>query len=215
MINKEHLEKLRREYLQKGFYEKDAAANPYLQFSLWFNEALELGLIDANAMALATASKDGRPSNRIVLLKSFDETGFIFFTNYKSRKGKELLQNPFASLLFYWEEISRQVRVEGIVEKISVSESALYFQSRPVESRLSAWASEQSSIIENREELEKKYFELEKHYAEQVIPLPEHWGGYRVIPDAIEFWQGRPGRMHDRILYIKEVNEWKIKRLAP
>lgn len=215
MINKEHLEKLRREYLQKGFHEKDAANNPFMQFSLWFNEALELGLLDANAMALATATKEGKPSNRIVLLKSFDEKGFIFYTNYKSKKGRELLQNPYAALLFYWEEISRQVRVEGTVEKISAEESALYFQSRPVESRLGAWASEQSSIIESREELEKKYNELEKYYAEQVIPLPGFWGGFRVIPETIEFWQGRPGRLHDRLLYIKENNKWRIKRLAP
>lgn len=215
MINKEHLDKLRKEYLKKGFNEKDAAKNPFSQFSLWYNEVLELGLQEANAMSLATASKEGIPSNRIVLLKSFDESGFIFYTNYLSRKGRELLQNPRTALLFYWEEVIRQVRIEGTVEKISAEESAIYFQSRPVESRLGAWASEQSSIIESREKLEKRYNELEKYYAEQIIPLPEFWGGFRVIPETFEFWQGRPGRLHDRIIYVKEGNGWKIKRLAP
>jgi pyridoxamine 5'-phosphate oxidase len=215
MINKEHLGKLRREYQQKGFSESDAADNPIEQFSLWFNESLELGLLDANAMSLATCTSEGRPSNRIVLLKSFDEKGFVFYTNYNSRKGIELSMNPFASLLFYWEELSRQVRIEGKAEKLSSAESAEYFTSRPLESRLGAWASAQSTVITDRAELEKRYEELEKIYAEQVIPAPEHWGGIRIIPDKIEFWQGRPSRLHDRIVYVKKDSQWEKKRLAP
>jgi pyridoxamine 5'-phosphate oxidase len=215
MINKEHLGKLRREYGQKGLIETDAADDPIIQFSLWFNESLELGLLDANAMTLATSTPDGKPSSRIVLLKSFNEKGFVFYTNYKSRKGLELISNPFASLLFYWEELSRQVRIEGKAEKLSSEESAEYFNSRPVESKLGALASAQSTVIKNREELEKRYEELEKLYAEQVIPKPEHWGGYRIIPEIVEFWQGRPNRLHDRIVFYRNGNFWEKKRLAP
>ena len=215
MINKEHLGKLRREYQQKGLIETDTADDPINQFSLWFNESLELGLLDANAMSLATSTPDGKPSNRIVLLKSFDDKGFIFYTNYNSRKGLELISNPFASLLFYWEELSRQVRIEGKAEKLSSAESAEYFSSRPIESRLGALASAQSTVIKNREELEKRYEELEKLYAEQVIPKPEHWGGFRILPEKIEFWQGRPNRLHDRIVFYRNGNLWEKKRLAP
>jgi pyridoxamine 5'-phosphate oxidase len=215
MINKEHLGKLRREYQQKGLIETDAADDPINQFSLWFNESLELGLLDANAMSLATSTPEGKPSNRIVLLKGFDEKGFIFYTNYNSRKGIDLISNPFASLLFYWEELSRQVRIEGKAERLSSADSAEYFNSRPVESKLGAWASEQSSVIKNREELEKRYEELEKLYAEQSIPKPEHWGGFRIIPEIVEFWQGRPNRLHDRIVFYKKDNIWEKKRLAP
>lgn len=215
MINKEHLGKLRREYLQKGLNETDTADNPVSQFSLWFNESLELGLLDANAMTLSTCTPDGKPSGRIVLLKSFDEKGFVFYTNYNSRKGIELISNPFASLLFYWEELSRQVRIEGTAEKLSSAESAEYFSTRPLESKLGAWASPQSSVISNRDELEKRYEELEKFYAEQVIPKPEHWGGFRIVPEKVEFWQGRPNRLHDRIMFYKENAGWIKKRLAP
>jgi pyridoxamine 5'-phosphate oxidase len=215
MINKEHLGKLRREYQQKGLNEADTANDPISQFSLWFNESLKLGLLDANAMSLATSTTDGKPSNRIVLLKSFDEKGFVFYTNYNSRKGIQLISNPFASLLFYWEELSRQVRIEGTAEKLSSAESAEYFSSRPLESRLGAWASSQSSIIADRAELEKRYEELEKFYAEQVIPKPEHWGGIRIIPEKVEFWQGRPNRLHDRIVFYIKDNHWEKTRLAP
>ncbi len=215
MINKDHLGKLRREYQQKGLIETDAADDPINQFSLWFNESLELGLLDANAMSIATSTPEGKPSNRIVLLKSFDEKGFVFYTNYNSRKGLELISNPFASILFYWEELSRQVRIEGKAEKLSSAESAEYFSSRPIESRLGALASAQSTIIKNREELEKRYEELEKLYAEQVIPKPEHWGGFRIVPEKVEFWQGRPNRLHDRIVFFRKENLWEKKRLAP
>ena len=209
-----NLKRLRHKYIRKGLNEKDISKNPFEQFSLWFKEAFELKLLSADAMTLATASPGGKPSARIVLLKSFDENGFVFYTNYNSRKAEELERNPNAALLFFWEELRRQIRIEGKAEKISHEESEKYFRTRPYESRLSAWASGQSSVIPGRETLEKKFQEYKKQFGEDV-PLPEFWGGYRLIPDSVEFWQGRENRLHDRIRFTKTGKEWKIERLAP
>jgi pyridoxamine 5'-phosphate oxidase len=192
-------------------------ANPIRQFQRWYDEVRASGVSeqDAISMTLATATRDGRPSARVVLLKSFSDLGFVFFTNYLSRKAKELSENPSASLLFYWPQLWRQVRIEGRVEKISAADSEAYFQSRPLGSKLGAWASNQSEIVENRETLEARFGELEKRFGEEV-PRPEHWGGYRLRPNSIEFWQGRDNRLHDRLRYrLRENGEWLIERLAP
>jgi len=192
-------------------------ANPIRQFEAWFEEVRAGGVSeqDSISMVLATASKDGRPSARVVLLKSFDDRGFVFYTNYQSRKGKELDENPRACLLFYWSQLWRQVRIEGDVEKISAAESEEYFQSRPLGSKLGAWASNQSEVVDNRETLESRFNELEKRFGEEV-PRPEYWGGYRIQPDSIEFWQGRDNRLHDRLRYrLEESGVWLIERLAP
>jgi len=192
-------------------------ANPIRQFRIWLDEVRAGGVPeqDVISMTLGTASKDGQPSARIVLLKSFDDRGFVFYTNYHSRKGKELSDNPRACLLFYWPQLWRQVRVEGDIEKVSTAESEAYFQSRPLGSRLGAWASNQSEVVETREVLEARFAELEKRFGEDV-PRPEHWGGYRLKPNSIEFWQGRDNRLHDRLLYrLEEDDSWSIERLGP
>jgi pyridoxamine 5'-phosphate oxidase len=190
--------------------------NPIRQFQKWFDEVRARGVSeqDATSMTLATATRDGRPSARIVLLKSFDDRGFVFFTNYQSQKGNELNENLRASLLFYWSTLWRQVRIEGEVEKISAAESEEYFQSRPLGSRLGAWASNQSEVVDSRETLEERFTELQQRFGEDV-PRPEHWGGYRVKPNSIEFWQGRDNRLHDRLRYRRENGVWIIERLAP
>jgi pyridoxamine 5'-phosphate oxidase len=195
--------------------EDNISKNPFEQFSKWYNLALGAGLLHPDAMTLATADKNGSPSARIVLLKGFDENGFTFFTNYESRKSIELMKNPKASLLFYWEKLDKQIRIEGTVKKTSAKESKDYFQSRPKGSRLGALASPQSMVIKNREELENKYNELEKKYKDSGIPFPENWGGFRLKPVYFEFWQGRDNRLHDRIAYTLEHNLWKTERLAP
>ena len=191
------------------------ARDPLEQFNLWFDQALSAELPEPNAMTLATVAPDGRPAARIVLIKGVDVRGFVFFSNYLSRKGRELGANPRASLLFYWTELERQVRIEGRVDKTSAAESNAYFESRPLGSRLGAWASEQSAVVANRGELEER----EAHFTQQFgdhPPRPEHWGGYRLVPDALEFWQGRPSRLHDRIHYRRvEDARWAITRLAP
>jgi pyridoxamine 5'-phosphate oxidase len=192
-------------------------ANPIRQFQKWFDEVRAGGVSeqDAISMTLATAAKDGRPSARVVLLKSFDDRGFVFYTNYHSRKGKELSENPRACLLFYWSELWRQVRIEGDIEKISTAESEEYFQSRPLGSRLGAWASNQSEVVDTREILETRFAELQKRFGADV-PKPDHWGGYRLRPNSIEFWQGRDNRLHDRMRYrIQENGAWVIERLEP
>lgn len=191
-------------------------ANPIRQFERWYAAMRATGLSeqDATSMILATASADGQPSARVVLLKSFDNRGFVFFTNYQSQKGKDLEENPRASLLFYWSGQWRQVRIEGEVEKISAAESEEYFQSRPLGSRLGAWASNQSAVIDHREILEDRFAEMQKRFGESV-PRPEHWGGYRLKPTSVEFWQGRENRLHDRLRYRREGDAWVIERLAP
>jgi pyridoxamine 5'-phosphate oxidase len=192
-------------------------SSPIRQFQKWIDEVRASGVSeqDAISVALATSGKDCQPSARIVLLKSFDDRGFVFFTNYESRKGKELAENPKASMLFYWSTLWRQVRIEGVVERIPASKSEEYFQSRPLGSRVGAWASNQSSVIENREALENRFNEMQKRFGESVA-RPEHWGGYRLTPGSIEFWQGRDNRLHDRLRYqLSDQGSWKIERLAP
>lgn len=209
------LKNLRRSYSLKKLDEKEADQNPFIQFKKWMEEALNSQLFEPTAMTLATSTKSGIPSCRIVLLKGFDEDGFIFFTNYGSRKSKELNENPSAVLLFFWQELERQVRIEGRVEKISRQISEAYFNSRPLESRLGAWASPQSEVIPSRQYLEEKFDEMRKKYPDGNVPLPPNWGGFRLIPHSFEFWQGRENRLHDRIFYSLINNSWKISRLAP
>jgi pyridoxamine 5'-phosphate oxidase len=205
---------LRKNYSLGSLDITDADPNPFRQFDVWFRQAVDAQLPEPNTMTLATVDASGRPSARIVLIKGVDERGFVFFTNYESRKGRELAQNPHASLLFYWIELERQVRVEGSVVKTSAEESDTYFASRPVGSRIGAWASEQSKVIESRAALEMREREFSAQYGENP-PRPPHWGGYRLIPDAIEFWQGRPSRLHDRLRYTRSGSEWTIDRLSP
>jgi pyridoxamine 5'-phosphate oxidase len=188
--------------------------NPFKQFKAWYGEVLNSDIKEPTAVTLATSSKDGTPSARTVLLKGFDENSFFFFTNYESRKGENLIENPVVELLFYWMDLQRQVRISGRVEKTSREESEEYFKTRPIKSRIGAWASKQSSIIPNREHLEKQFAEFEKKFGDDV-PLPPHWGGFRLIPEQFEFWQGRESRLHDRICYNKKDGVWEIVRLAP
>ena len=207
---------LRREYASRALTEDGALADPIEQFSLWFGEALKSELLDVNAMTLATASRDREPSARTVLLKGFDETGFVFFTNYDSAKARDLDDNPRASLLIYWAELERQVRINGSVTRTSREESDTYFHTRPFESQVGAWASEQSRPLPARDALEARYAELLATHTGGVVPLPPFWGGYRVRPDAIEFWQGRKSRLHDRLLYTRQPDGgWARTRLAP
>jgi len=206
---------IRREYSLQSLDENKIAKNAIEQFTRWWNEAVNSEISEVNAMTLATATTDGKPSARIVLLKGYDETGFIFFTNYDSGKGKELTENPQAALVFFWKEIERQVRISGIVSKLTDAENDAYYQSRPRGSQLGAWASPQSHPIANREVLEQKLADLHTQFGDEMIPRPPHWGGYRVTPDSVEFWQGRPNRLHDRLLYTRENDEWNCVRLAP
>ncbi|HMN18602.1 MAG TPA: pyridoxamine 5'-phosphate oxidase [Ignavibacteriaceae bacterium] len=209
-----NLKNMRLNYEQGQLLESNIEMNPFELFRKWFDQAVEAKIIEPNAMTIATATKEGIPSARVVLLKGFDETGFVFYTNYHSRKGKELNDNPFAAILFWWREFERQIRIEGKIEKISRKESEEYFNQRPLKSRYGTLASEQSEIIENREVLEKRFADLEKQYGANP-PTPENWGGYKLIPAKFEFWQGRTSRLHDRICYHKENNNWKIFRLQP
>jgi pyridoxamine 5'-phosphate oxidase len=208
---------LRREYARARLDEADVSHDPFVEFARWFAEAQDARLPDPNAMTLATATADGSPSARIVLLKAFDERGFVFFTDYRSRKGAELEANPRAALVFYWSELDRQVRITGAVAMASREESEGYFRSRPLGSRLGAWASHQSRVIPGRAALEADLRDVEARFGDGDVPLPAHWGGYRVVPDAIEFWQGREGRLHDRIRYVRESggNGWRVERLSP
>ena len=207
---------LRQDYTLQGLRETDVNSNPFVQFKEWFDQALSADILEPNAMMVATTTTQGKPSARMVLLKDFDERGFVFYTNYNSQKAQELAENPQAALVFWWAELQRQVRICGWVEKISEEESDKYFYSRPFSSRLGAWASNQSEVIENREVLEQQLEELQKEYYNKDVPRPPHWGGIRVIPAEIEFWQGRSSRLHDRLVYIKvEDGNWKIERLSP
>ncbi len=210
------IQNLRQDYRASTLLEQDVAANPVKQFEKWFDEALKAEIWEPNAMTLATATVNGMPSARIVLLKGFSEQGFAFYTNYLSRKGKELAKNPRAALIFNWGQLERQVRIEGTVEKLSKEQSEQYFHSRPIGSQLGALVSPQSQEIAGREELESKWQQLEAEYQDKEIPKPAFWGGYIVKPQLVEFWQGRSSRLHDRILYKNAgKNNWKIVRLAP
>jgi pyridoxamine 5'-phosphate oxidase len=208
---------LRQDYSSQSLLETDVAPDPIVQFDKWWQQALASEIVEPNAMTLATASSDGMPSARIVLLKGFDQSGFVFFTNYKSYKGMQLEENPKACLVFFWKELERQVRIVGIVKKLNEEDSDEYFHSRPIGSRLGAWASPQSQVIESRNWLDNHYLEVASQFKEEEgIQRPRHWGGYIVQPVIIEFWQGRPSRLHDRIQYtLQENGNWKIERLAP
>jgi pyridoxamine 5'-phosphate oxidase len=206
---------MRREYTREALAEADVDADPVVQFGRWFELAEQAGLLEPHAMTLATATPDGRPSARMVLLRGFDERGFCFYTNYQSRKGDELAANPRAALVFWWDKLERQVRVEGRVERTSRAESEAYFASRPPGSQLSAAASPQSRVIEDRATLERRVAELATAMPDGQLQLPEFWGGYRLVPDVVEFWQGRPNRLHDRLRYRRAGDTWKLERLAP
>ena len=206
---------LRKDYRRASLTEDDVDADPVRQFSVWFRQALDAGVAEANAMSVATVGADGRPSSRILLIKDVDEEGFTWFTNYASRKGRELAIHPHAALLFHWVELERQVRIEGRVDKLPAERSDAYFQSRPLPSRLGAIASAQSEPIASREALEHRYAEAEAAHGGQP-QRPAHWGGYRLVPDRVEFWQGRPSRLHDRILYTRAADgAWRRERLQP
>ena len=207
---------IRKNYSLMELHERDVDANPIMQFEKWFRDAVHAEVPEVNAMTLATATKEGIPSARIVLLKQFDERGFVFFTNYDSRKGREISENPHCAVVLFWHPLERQVRISGIAEKISIVESIKYFQSRPIDSQLGAWASQQSSVVTMRSVLEMTFNKMKNDFKNEKIPLPPFWGGYRIIPSSIEFWQGRPNRLHDRLRYNKiSETEWKLERLAP
>jgi pyridoxamine 5'-phosphate oxidase len=210
------LAQIRKEYSLNKLDEKSINTSPFKQFEAWFNEALTAKVLEPNAMTLATVSTNNRPSARIVLLKGFADNGFTFYTNYQSNKGKDLLENPYCSLSFFWPELERQIRIEGITERVSAADSDAYFNSRPRESRLGAWTSPQSSVIASRQILEERYKTIEKdHVGRETIKRPSQWGGYLVKPFLLEFWQGRESRLHDRLVYTLTDGGWKISRLAP
>nr|B8HMK7.1 RecName: Full=Pyridoxine/pyridoxamine 5'-phosphate oxidase; AltName: Full=PNP/PMP oxidase; Short=PNPOx; AltName: Full=Pyridoxal 5'-phosphate synthase [Cyanothece sp. PCC 7425] len=206
---------LRKDYRQQSLSETEVDPNPLQQFQTWFKQAIEAEILEPNAMTLATLSREGKPAARIVLLKEVDDRGFTFFTNYKSRKGEELAHDPWAALVFWWAELERQVRIEGSVSQVSAADSDRYFSSRPWGSRLGAWASEQSKAITGREVLEQNLRALEQEYRDREVPRPPHWGGYRLSPTLIEFWQGRPNRLHDRLCYRLQGDQWQLERLSP
>jgi pyridoxamine 5'-phosphate oxidase len=206
---------IRREYARARLDEKSVSHDPMVEFAKWFAEAQEAQVEEVNAMTLATASSDGAPSARIVLLKAFDASGFVFFTDYRSRKGEELEANPRAALLLFWSELERQVRITGGVSRTSARESESYFRTRPLGSRLGAWVSHQSLVIPSRAPLEAGLREAEARFPTGEVPLPPHWGGYRVVPETFEFWQGRENRLHDRIRYSRNGDKWQVERLSP
>jgi len=206
---------LRKDYSRASLSENDVAADPVVQFSTWFDEALKAELPEPNAMSIATVGADGRPSSRIVLLKQVDADGFTWFTNYHSRKGRDIEEHPYVALLFHWVELERQVRIEGRIEQVASAESDAYFFSRPLRSQLGAIASQQSAPVDKRETLEKQFAAVEQEYSTHPV-RPAHWGGYRVIPEKMEFWQGRPSRLHDRVVYTRDADgTWSRQRLQP
>jgi pyridoxamine 5'-phosphate oxidase len=210
------LSRLRHDYDAHGLRRADLHPDPVEQFRAWFAAALAADIRDVNAMSLATANRDGKPSVRIVLLKGVDSRGFSFFTNYESQKGRDLEANPYAALCFYWVKLERQVRISGPVQRTSREDSAAYFHSRPPGSRIAAWASKQSEVIDGRKILDGRFVEMTERFEGEEIPLPPHWGGYRVSPEQMEFWQGRPNRLHDRFRYSRDPEgAWQIERLAP
>ncbi len=212
----QQIQQLRKEYQDAGLEKSEMAADPFTQFGAWFDTAVSAGIKEPNGMAVSTVSANGHPSTRIVLLKHYDERGFVFFTNYHSRKGREIEINPYGAMTFWWVDLERQVRIEGMLEKVSPAESDAYYNSRPRGSRLGAWVSPQSQIIDDREVLNGRQQQVEAQFpVDQPVPRPEHWGGYRLVPETIEFWQGRPNRLHDRLRYVRGDGNWEIERLAP
>ena len=210
-----NLAELRREYALAALQEDAVHADPIRQFEAWFADAVAAQIPEPNAMTLATASRDGVPSGRIVLLKGIDAGGFVFYTDYRSRKAAELTENPLAALVFLWKEIERQVRVTGAVSRVTAAEAEAYYRSRPIGSRLGAWASQQSAVIASRDELEARLRDVTARFADGDVPLPPHWGGFRIVPDEFEFWQGRPNRLHDRLRYERTSDGWAVSRLSP
>ncbi len=215
MLNQQEIAQIRKDYSLKTLDEKEVNINPFTQFNIWLEAAVQAQILEPTAMNLATISKDNRPTSRIVLLKEVQTNGFVFFTNYQSKKGNQMFENPYVALNFFWAELERQVRIEGIIEKIPQFNSLEYFVSRPKASQLGAAVSPQSEKVENRAFLEQKFEILQQEYAEKQIPKPTNWGGYKVIPTYFEFWQGRRSRLHDRIVYEKKYDNWNISRIAP
>lgn len=214
-MNKQDLSELRRNYSKSSLSENSVSREPFEQFARWMQDAVQAQIPDANAMNLATVGSDSRPSSRVVLLKGFSNEGFVFYTNYGSRKAGDLESNPFAAIHFYWAELERQINISGRAARVPREESEEYFRSRPFESRIGAWASQQSRPIASRDELETAFAELSARHADGDVPLPPFWGGYRIVPDRFEFWQGRESRLHDRICYTLAAGEWQITRLSP
>lgn len=214
-MTEKKLADIRHDYSRAELSEEHVDPDPFVQFGRWMDDAIAAEALESTAMCLSTVSTDGKPSSRMVLLKGFDKDGFVFYTNYNSHKGRELAENPCAALTFFWPELERQVRITGRASKVSPEESDEYFKSRPYTSRLGAWASDQSEPIESKMVVMTRAAKLAIKYAAGSVPRPPHWGGYRVVPDGIEFWQGRPSRLHDRILYVFVDGAWKISRLSP
>lgn len=215
MIDKRKLQDIRINYKKKSLDIKDISINPFKQFDIWFNETLKSEILEPTAFILSTADLNAKPSSRALLMKGYDDEGFYFYTNYESRKGKELKENNQASMLFFWPELERQIRIEGVVNNISETESFDYFKTRPFKSKVGAWASNQSTVIESRITIIKKFFIYLSKFHSKNIPLPPYWGGYKTIPNNFEFWQGRENRLHDRVRYRKQNNTWIIERLSP
>lgn len=215
MSNQQDISAIRKDYTLQTLDEKEVNSNPFSQFNIWLQEAINAQITEPTAMNLSTITKNNRPSSRIVLLKEVQKDGFVFFTNYQSKKGQEMYHNPFVALNFFWADLERQIRIEGIIEKIPQFDSLEYFISRPKASQLGAVASPQSQKVENRAFLEQQFERLEKQYEDKQVLKPTEWGGYKVIPSYFEFWQGRRSRLHDRIIFEKENNQWKIARIAP
>jgi pyridoxamine 5'-phosphate oxidase len=215
MIDNNTIQDIRTNYKQKSLDVKDAALDPFDQFDKWFNDMMKSEILEPTAFILATADKNARPSARALLMKGYDGQGFFFYTNYESRKGKEIAENNQAAMLFFWPELERQIRIEGKVKRVSEDESYAYFKTRPFKSKVGAWASNQSTVINSRMTIIKKFFQYLAKFHSKVIPLPPYWGGYKLIPDRFEYWQGRENRLHDRVSYRLEKDNWIIERLSP